>query len=180
MPFWKIITILGVPGLALGVFYMLFKLFNFKVSKISVAWSGPLALVFLIIVGGITAYALKLYAPTKENTSKKGMQEDISDKDKCSKNKFISGNIIFDERISVPDKASEINLSLEGVISGCNYKNIDLDKNYNFSIKTDECNPQEKVLFSVTAKNQTYRISSNTASSHICESSEIRLYSGGT
>lgn len=64
---WKIFTSLGVPGLALGVFYMLFRSFEWKFPAVPKVWVGPLILLFMLLVGSITFYALTLWAPQRQN-----------------------------------------------------------------------------------------------------------------
>ncbi len=60
---WEIFTSLGVPGVALGVLYMLFSRFNWKLPIVPKKWVGPLLLVFMFIVGGIVFYTLSIWAP---------------------------------------------------------------------------------------------------------------------
>ncbi len=60
--------ILGVPGVALVIFYLLLKPFGFTFDTIGPTFSAIIALVFLLIVGSITAYALHLWAPKKPTT----------------------------------------------------------------------------------------------------------------
>lgn len=64
---------LGIPGVALGVFYLLFKNFNFQFSPIDATWTVVVVLFFLFIIGGITFYALHRWAPpqNKEPTQEK-------------------------------------------------------------------------------------------------------------
>jgi hypothetical protein len=59
----KIFVLLGVPGVALGVFYLLLKQFGFEFSKIGSTASAFIAIIFLLIVGGITFFALHRWAP---------------------------------------------------------------------------------------------------------------------
>lgn len=59
----KLVISLGMPGLILGVFYMLFRMFNFKFPIVPKAWVGPIIVIFMLIVGLITFYALTLWAP---------------------------------------------------------------------------------------------------------------------
>jgi len=49
---------LGVPGVALGIFYLLLKEFGFEFSTIGASWSACIAILFILVVGGITFYAL--------------------------------------------------------------------------------------------------------------------------
>ncbi|MBZ4220186.1 MAG: hypothetical protein LAC69_08430 [Chlorobium sp.] len=62
----KSLIVLGVPGVALGVFYLLLKSFNFRFSEIGGTFSALIAILFLLIVGGIVFYALHQWAPHLE------------------------------------------------------------------------------------------------------------------
>ncbi len=56
--FWRVVTSLGVPGLALGVFYMI--TLNLELASAPPEWVGPLIFVTLCFAAGITFYALSL------------------------------------------------------------------------------------------------------------------------
>jgi hypothetical protein len=60
---WKIFASLGVPGLALGVFYMLFRTFKFPMPAVPKNWAGPIVVLFLLLVAGLTLFALQKFAP---------------------------------------------------------------------------------------------------------------------
>ena len=62
---FRIFVRLGVPGLAIGIFYMLFKRFKWELPKVPKAWVGPIIVIFMLIVATITLYALTIFAPTK-------------------------------------------------------------------------------------------------------------------
>jgi len=76
----KILVVLGVPGVALGVFYLLLKQFGFEFSRIGSNASAIIAMTFLLLVGGITFFALHRWGPSKgqqydsidRNTKKRG------------------------------------------------------------------------------------------------------------
>jgi hypothetical protein len=59
----RTLVTIGVPGVALGVFYLLLRGFGFKFSEITPTWAAIIAVIFLLIVGGITFYALYRWAP---------------------------------------------------------------------------------------------------------------------
>ncbi|NKC17655.1 hypothetical protein CWC29_002155 [Pseudoalteromonas sp. S4498] len=86
---WKVFASLGVPGLALGVFYMLFKSFHWKFPSVPRVWVGPLILLFMLIVGSITLYALTLWAPVNANggsaDNDKTKVDDSIDKEKIAR-----------------------------------------------------------------------------------------------
>jgi len=60
---WQIFVSLGVPGLALGIMYMLFPEISLEFPKVPAGWVGPIIVLFLCLAGGITFYALKLFGP---------------------------------------------------------------------------------------------------------------------
>ena len=66
---WKVFVSLGVPGLAIGVFYMLFRRFDWKLPEVSRPWAGPLLLVFMLLVGGVVLFALEKFAPSQAAAS---------------------------------------------------------------------------------------------------------------
>ena len=59
----KVAAALGVPGLALGVFYLLLKQFKFEFAMIPPTLAGIIVILFLLIVGGITLFALDRFKP---------------------------------------------------------------------------------------------------------------------
>ena len=67
---WQVFVSLGVPGLALGVFYMLFRAFKWEFPKVPRNWVGPLVLVFMLLTAIVTLYALSRFAgsPPSEDT----------------------------------------------------------------------------------------------------------------
>ena len=65
----KVLTVLGVPGVALGVFYLLLRMFDFRFSAIDPTWSAVTAIVFLLVVAAVTAFALHRWSP-KTSTEK--------------------------------------------------------------------------------------------------------------
>jgi hypothetical protein len=60
---FKIFISLGVPGLALGVFYMLFKTFNWTFPIVPANWVGPIIVIFMLLTFAIIFYALTLWRP---------------------------------------------------------------------------------------------------------------------
>lgn len=61
----KGLIVLGVPGVALGVFYLLLNRFNFQFEIISPALSALIAILFLLIAGGVTLFALHRWTPPR-------------------------------------------------------------------------------------------------------------------
>ena len=62
------LIVLGVPGVALGFFYLLLRTFDFEFQTVGPAWSALVAIVFLLIAGRVTSNALRLWAPEKTRT----------------------------------------------------------------------------------------------------------------
>jgi hypothetical protein len=60
---FRIFALFGVPGLALGVFFFVAREFKFRFAEIEPIYSALIAVLFLIIVGGITWYALYAWRP---------------------------------------------------------------------------------------------------------------------
>lgn len=65
LDFWRIVVSLGVPGLALGVLYMLFRRFNWQFPKVPRAWTGPIVVLFIIVIGLLVYAALYFWAPNR-------------------------------------------------------------------------------------------------------------------
>jgi hypothetical protein len=56
----RVLVSLGVPGVALGIFYLLFRKFNWRVPE---AWVGPAVVLFMVLTSSIVFYALTLWGP---------------------------------------------------------------------------------------------------------------------
>lgn len=69
----RILVSLGVPGVALGIFYLLFREFNFTFVKVSDVWTGPIVILFMVLVFGITFYALTLWKPSPKLPPESGV-----------------------------------------------------------------------------------------------------------
>lgn len=79
---FKVAATLGVPGVALVIMYLLMKSFGFTFSTIDPVMSGAIAISFLIIVGGITSYALHLWRPHRPTLSVDEKSISINSRDK--------------------------------------------------------------------------------------------------
>lgn len=69
---WQVFASLGVPGLALGVMYMLYKRFNWKFETVPSSWTGPIVVLFLVFIFAIVLTALVLWGPSKHAQSNAG------------------------------------------------------------------------------------------------------------
>lgn len=77
---------LGVPGVAFGVFFLLLRQFGFSFSTIGPVASAAIAILFLLIVGGVTFYTIHRWSPQmikeKSTTKSTTEQESMKPKDK--------------------------------------------------------------------------------------------------
>lgn len=62
---WRAFVSLGVPGLALGILYMLFRRFHWQFPEVPRVWVGPIIVLFMAITGGIVYTALENWAPVR-------------------------------------------------------------------------------------------------------------------
>lgn len=69
---WQIFASLGVPGLALGVMYMLYKKFNWKFEAVPSSWVGPIVVLFLVLIFAIVLTALVLWGPNRYSQNNAG------------------------------------------------------------------------------------------------------------
>jgi hypothetical protein len=60
----RTLATLGVPGVALGVFYLLLRQFGFQFTTIGPVASAAIAILFLLLVAGVTLYALRHFGTT--------------------------------------------------------------------------------------------------------------------
>lgn len=93
---WKVFISLGVPGLALGIMYMLFKKFEWKFPALPKSWVGPILVLFMFLTSGIILTALVLWSPPFSHSSPpfeaKLSDGDIKDKDKPSESISFKGH----------------------------------------------------------------------------------------
>lgn len=61
--FWKLAVGLGVPGLALAVFYRLYQQFNWPLAQISPNKMFVLVMAFMLLIAIVVLVALFLYRP---------------------------------------------------------------------------------------------------------------------
>jgi hypothetical protein len=75
--FIRALATLGVPGVALGIFYLLLRGFNFQFSQIDPIITGLVAVLFLLLTASITAYALHLWRPVASHEQKKSDDKSV-------------------------------------------------------------------------------------------------------
>jgi hypothetical protein len=68
----RIFASLGIPGIVIGVFYLLLRRFNFQFATIGPAESAAIVVLFLLIVAGVTVFALWHVLPSKPSAAKVG------------------------------------------------------------------------------------------------------------
>ncbi|MET0466776.1 MAG: hypothetical protein ABW007_26685 [Chitinophagaceae bacterium] len=111
---WKVFVSLGVPGLALGIFYALFRAFKWRIPGAPKKWIAPLAILFMLLTAGVIAYSLSLWAPATGQSS-------VS----ISNNANISGSVAGrdistgeDKREDEQPSQSSVNLGRDSDVSG--------------------------------------------------------------
>jgi hypothetical protein len=78
----KSLIVLGVPGVALGVFLLLMKSFSFNFSEIPPVLSGVIAILFLVLVGGVTVFALHRWSPERGISELRNERSEEKDEEK--------------------------------------------------------------------------------------------------
>jgi hypothetical protein len=73
--FWRIVVGLGVPGLALGVFFALYNKLPITLAPVPPEWTGPIAILFLVLTAAVVVFAIATHrpavnAPNRENKPK--------------------------------------------------------------------------------------------------------------
>jgi hypothetical protein len=63
--FIRVLATLGIPGVALGIFYLLLKAFKFQFAQVDGTWTAAIVILFLLVVGAITLFALHRWAPVR-------------------------------------------------------------------------------------------------------------------
>ena len=114
---------LGVPGVGLGIFYLLLRGFKFEFSTIPPIFSGIIAIVFLVVITIITIFALHRFAPKQldkpthsiDETGAKAQQtkSDLFRVRDIESIKFILNEISFVALDNFIDDARSCNLDLE-------------------------------------------------------------------
>lgn len=72
----RILVSLGIPGVALGILYLLFRQFHFEFETIPAVYAAWIAALFMLIVGGIIFYSLARWAPAQSPKGKKKQLEE--------------------------------------------------------------------------------------------------------
>ena len=72
---WEIFAGLGIPGIALGVFYMLFRSFKWNFPKVPRAYVGPIIILFMLLTSSVVIYSLSLFSPKGSGGSPKSIPD---------------------------------------------------------------------------------------------------------
>lgn len=83
---FNILVSLGVPGVALGILYFLFRKFSFSFPPVQKRWVGPIVILFMLLISSIVFYTLSLWSPKvikienedKNTTSASSSSQEIS------------------------------------------------------------------------------------------------------
>jgi hypothetical protein len=67
---------LGVPGVSLGIFYLLLRSLNFEFSTVGPVWTAAVVITFLLVVGGVTIFALHRWSPEQKQREPAAAKED--------------------------------------------------------------------------------------------------------
>lgn len=71
----KVLVALGIPGVALGIFYLLFNKFEFKFSEVGATWTAAIVVLFIVAITGVTFFSLYKWSPSKVRTPGNDAQE---------------------------------------------------------------------------------------------------------
>lgn len=129
-----------IPGVALGIFYLLLRMFNFKFSEITPTLTAVIAILSLLIVGGITFYVLYQWAPKKslkkKSNQEKGPPEPTSNNTTIMHEFKIAEEIVLQEELlkSLSHDVLKINAHTHKVGVASEYRYI------------NKCYPNHKVI----------------------------------
>ena len=99
MGFWRLAVGLGVPGLALGVFFALFRAFKWDFPQVPVVWVGPLIVIFMVLTTAVVLYALTLWRPVSGDDTDEISQDTSSGDDDPGDGVTVRLKV-FDEEIA--------------------------------------------------------------------------------
>lgn len=106
----RVMVALGVPGVALGVFYLIFKQFGFTFSTIDPWPSALIAVLFLLIVRAITMFALHKWGPEtmpyEQQNRRTSVRSDFINKAKIARSHLERFGLELEIR---PDNLEEVN-----------------------------------------------------------------------
>jgi hypothetical protein len=72
----KIFATLGVPGLAIGIVYVLVKYWHFRLPQVPVGWAGPIVVLIVLVIAGLTYTVIdRVFPPVRVSASEKPQAE---------------------------------------------------------------------------------------------------------
>ena len=154
---FKIFAALGVPGLALGVFYGLFLKFDWKFSLVPEDYVGPIIILFMILVSSITLYALNLWSPkgdkTQPNDESSKVSSVLESSTKRLKDYFLIGCGIGNRLSILPvPKVEQDNRDFHEFVSylkmlGISNKDVELINSFERKLAQSVANGDVKPIF---------------------------------
>jgi hypothetical protein len=92
----RILVSLGVPGVALGIFYLLFRTFKWEFAQVPEGWVGPIVVLFMLLTAGVVFYALTLWRPARPEPATVG--EGVEATKKLFQTPVRAGGDVFSQR----------------------------------------------------------------------------------
>lgn len=122
--FMRILVALGVPGVALGIFYLLLKSFHFQFSQVDAAWTAAIVIIFLLLVGGITLFALHRWSPIKHT------QYPVLKTDDIPANNLTQNASGVDSRVGESVSTLTVKKIIDEIHNAAPYQRDDIEKHY--------------------------------------------------
>jgi len=123
--FIRILVTLGVPGVALGIFFLLLRTFNFQFSQVNATWTAAIAIIFLLLVGAITLFALHRWSPRISQPPSKN-SENIPSQE------YNSNKLSFDSITEGPAELSTLTVKniIDEIHNAAPFQRDEIAKNY--------------------------------------------------
>lgn len=106
---WKMFISLGVPGLALGIFYMLYNTFDWQLERLPITWVVTIIVLFMILTFTITYRVLTLWSPeskVEKESQRSGYNVTLGNQTKVTG--MIAGRDIIMQSESLKDRLDEL------------------------------------------------------------------------
>jgi hypothetical protein len=88
--FIEVVVSLGVPGLALGILYLLYKKFHFQFPTVPKGYVGPIIILFIVTTAAIVLTAIILFKPTPREDQSEDAHDDYQSVEMIGMVKSIS------------------------------------------------------------------------------------------
>lgn len=107
----KIFVTFGIPGLVLGVFFLIFRSFHWDFPKVPKQWVGPIIVIYLLLATIIIWHTLRLWSPGNYKNNSTSSSSIVDNSNSTAQMKKVTPNPkIKDEKvISKPKKESDNN-----------------------------------------------------------------------